>query len=115
MVGLSVTPHRPSSSTSFLSVPSCRYWRRMLSYQKDWPCSASSGSGLVVLSAMSSSVSAADQAAGRLRDVLGREAELLQDHLAGRRGAEVVQADDGARVSYPLPPAERRRRLDRDP
>src|SRR3989304_2834979 len=47
--------------------------------------------------------------------VLDREAQLPHGHLAGRRGAEAVEAEDPPLGPHPALPAERRRRPHREP
>src|SRR5688572_6000107 len=51
----------------------------------------------------------------RLDDRRGRDAELLEDQLAGSGSAVAVDADRDAAVADVLAPAERDAGLDRDP
>src|SRR5262245_26694457 len=57
----------------------------------------------------------ADHFPGDVGDVLGREAELLEDRPGRRRRAEVVEPDDRALVADPALPAEWDPDLDADP
>src|SRR5262245_14494713 len=50
-----------------------------------------------------------------LRDRVGREPELLYEHLELRRSAEGVHSDDRSAVADVAMPTERRCLLDRDP
>jgi hypothetical protein len=57
----------------------------------------------------------ADHLARDVRHAIRREPEVLEDRAGGRRGAEMVEADDGALVADPALPAERHPDLDADP
>src|SRR5919202_4825705 len=58
---------------------------------------------------------ALQEVARALRDVFGREVQVLVDVGIWRRRAEAVQTDDVALLSNPALPAERRGGLDRQP
>src|SRR6266542_2172670 len=130
MVGLEVRPVMSPSSTIRLSDPDVRSWRRMLSCQGDWPSCWSRISGFAIAVSFPSErsdsrplphESQAAQSGGLQHsqrsgdDVLRGEAELLHERRPRSRGPEAVDADRFAAIAYPLVPAERDTRLDRQP
>src|SRR4030095_14026556 len=111
MVGLEVTPATWNWSRRRRSSPFWIQSRAIESTQTATPWSVSCCKRDVIGSSLSEclsvlSVQPAEQLTGPVGDVLGGEAELLQDHVAGGRGAAVVPGDDLAVLADPAAPAE---------
>src|SRR5215203_2081752 len=111
MVGLEVTPATWNWSRRRRSSPFWIQSRAIESTQTATPWSVSCCKRDVMGSSSFLAVEAAEQRPGPVGHVVGGEAELLQHHLAGGRGAEVVAGHDVAVVAHPAAPAEAGRRL----
>src|SRR5215218_11228282 len=111
MVGLEVTPTMLNWSRRRRSSPFWIQSRAIESTQTATPWSVSCCKRDVMGSSSFLAVEAAEQGPGPVGHVVGGEAELLQHHRPGGRGAEVVPGDDLAVLAHPAAPAEAGRRL----